>query len=106
MARLSTVSRFGTLSGMTLTTIKVDSAVRDRLAHVARARGTTMGALLDDFSRRLETDQRWQEIGTAIERLQRDDPAGWQEYLAELAAWDATATDLSNAVQEWPEFNT
>jgi len=31
---------------MSMTTIKVDSAVRDRLVGVARARGTTMGALL------------------------------------------------------------
>jgi antitoxin MazE7 len=91
---------------MTLTTIKVDSAVRDRLARVARARGTTMGALLDAVAQRLETDQRWQEIGESIDRLQRDDPAGWQEYLAELAAWDATGTDVGIAAQEWPEFTT
>jgi predicted transcriptional regulator len=31
---------------MTTTTIKVDSAVRDRLAVLARERGTTMGAIL------------------------------------------------------------
>ena len=87
-----------------MTTIKVDSAVRDRLACVARALGTTMGSLLDAESRRLEADQRWSEIEAAYNRMQRDDPAGWADYLGELAQVTAGEPDTATA-QEWPEYN-
>lgn len=89
---------------MTLTTIKVDSTVRDRWAHVARARGTTMSALLDTESRRLEDEQRWVDIEAAYDRLRRDDPAGWEAYVHELAEVIAGEPD-STAAEEWPELN-
>jgi len=87
-----------------MTTIKVDSAVRDRLACVARARGTTMGSLLDSESRRLEAEQRWSEIEAAYKRMQRDDPDEWADYLRELAEVTADEPDTA-AAQEWPEYN-
>ena len=87
-----------------MTTIKVDSAVRDRLACVARARGTTMGSLLDFESRRLEAEQRWSEIEAAYKRMQRDDPDEWADYLRELAEVTADEPDTA-AAQEWPEYN-
>jgi hypothetical protein len=58
------------------TTIKVNSAVRDRLAGVAQAQGTTMGAPLDAESLRLGSEQRWCEIESAYARMQREDPEG------------------------------
>jgi hypothetical protein len=88
-----------------MTTIKVDRAVRDRLACIARARGMTMGALLEVESRRLEADQRWTEIESAYERLQREDPAAWQDYLGELAEVTAGGEPDSAAAEEWPEYN-
>lgn len=92
---------------MPTTTIKVDRKVRDRLAGVAKARGTSMGALLDAESRRLETEQRWIEIEAAYQRVQREDPAGWREYLAELDDWDAGLTESDAAAsREWPDYNT
>jgi len=90
---------------MTSTTIKVDRAVRDRLASVARARGTTMGALLDVESRRLQTEQRWTATEMAYEAMQRDDSAGWSSYLAELAELTAGEPDTT-AAAEWPEYNS
>ncbi|MGH3777712.1 MAG: hypothetical protein ACRDRR_18605 [Pseudonocardiaceae bacterium] len=91
---------------MSTTTIKVDSAVRDRLARLARNRGTTMGTLLSDVVERLETEQRWSDIEAAYERMQREDPDGWAEYLGELAEWEAgTAGTDTAAAQEWPEYN-
>ncbi len=63
-----------------------------------------MGALLDAESRRLETEQRWADIEAAYERLQRDDPAGWQDYLGELAEVTAGEPDTT-AAEEWPEYN-
>jgi len=91
---------------MTVTTIKVDTTVRERLATVARARGTTMGALLEVVADGLEAEQRWMEIEAAYSRLQRDDPAGWNEYLTELADWAATGGEAdAGASDEWPELN-
>jgi len=91
---------------MATTTIKVDGAVRDRLASVARARGITMTALLLQVSLELEAQHEWIEIEAAYERLQRDNPQGWAEYLAELAEWDTVTADPGDAVAEWPEYNT
>ncbi|MGH3888717.1 MAG: hypothetical protein ACRDSZ_19525 [Pseudonocardiaceae bacterium] len=76
---------------MSTTTIKVDSSTRDRLAHLARARGTTMSALLSDVAERLETEQRWCDIEAAYQRMQREDPDGWAEYFGELAEWEVSA---------------
>jgi hypothetical protein len=87
-----------------MTTIKVERAVRDRLACVARARGTTMGALLEAESNRLVAEHRWAEIEAAYERIQRVDPDGWREYLAELSAVTAGEPDV-DAAEEWPEYN-
>jgi predicted transcriptional regulator len=91
---------------MSTTTIKVDNAIRDRLAHVARARRMTLGALLSDVADQLEREQHWAEIEAAYERIQRVDSAGWADYLAELAAWEAGTVPVDpSAVEEWPEFN-
>ena len=38
-------------------------------------------------------------------RLQRDDPRGWSQYLAELQAWDSVSNDPGNAADEWLEYN-
>ena len=88
---------------MPMTTIKVDQKVRDRLACVARARGITMGALLDAESRRLEAEQQWAEIEAAYDRLRRDETA-WADYLGELAEVTVGEPD-AGAAREWPEFN-
>jgi hypothetical protein len=90
---------------MTATTIKVDTAVRDCLASVARARGITMAALLRDVCSELEARQEWVIIEASYERLKRDDPNGWAEYLGDLDAWDSVASGLGDAADEWPEYN-
>lgn len=91
---------------MPTTTIKVDSTVRDRLSQLAQVRGITMGALLSEVAGRLEHEQRWSEIEVAYQRMQREDPAGWAEYLGELAEWEVgTAVTDTAAAEEWPEYN-
>ncbi|MHB8324196.1 MAG: hypothetical protein ACYDHB_07220 [Candidatus Dormibacteria bacterium] len=91
---------------MSITTVKVDSTVRDRLSRIARARRTTMGALLTAVAEQLEAEQRWAEIELAYERVRREDPDGWAEYLGELAAWEASAgAGDAEAMAEWPEYN-
>lgn len=92
---------------MPTTTLKVDTAIRDRLASVAKARGTTMVALLAEVADRLAVEQRWLDIHAAYERLRHDDPSGWTEYTAELDEWDAgTSGPDSAAAAEWPELNS
>ena len=63
-----------------------------------------MGALLDTESRRLAAEERSTAIETSYWRLQREDPAGWQEYLAELGELTAGEPDAT-AGEEWPEYN-
>jgi hypothetical protein len=94
------------LSGMlTVTTIKVERDVRDRLARVARARGVSLGALLDAESRRLEIEEQWAAIESAYACLQHEDPAGWTDYLHELHAVCIGESD-STAAEEWPEYQS
>lgn len=90
---------------MTVTTIKVDTAVRDCLASVARVRGITMAALLRDVCSELQARQEWAIIEASYERLRRDDPNGWAEYLGDLEAWDSVASGLDDAADEWPEYS-
>lgn len=65
-----------------------------------------MGGLLATVVERLEAEQQWVEIEAAYARVQREDPTGWQEYLHELADWDAVGGGADPAAaEEWPEFN-
>ena len=89
---------------MTQTTIKVDAVIRDRIAAVARARGLTMGALLEVESLRLEREVKWQQVEADCARLQHEDPDGWAEYLRELDEVCATEVDAEPGA-EWPEYN-
>jgi hypothetical protein len=66
----------------------------------------TVSALLSDVVERLETEQRWCDIEVAYERMQREDPDGWGEYLGELAEWRASTTTVDTAaVHEWPDIS-
>jgi hypothetical protein len=88
---------------MSLATIKVDTAVRDQLAEVARSRHVTIRALLADLADQMTRDQQWADIYAAYAELQAD-PGQWAEYRAELDSWDSTAEDDVAADREWPEY--
>ena len=90
---------------MPMTTIKVDSMIRDRLAGIARARGQTMGALLSTIVDRLEAEHEWAEIEESYTRLRRENPAAWHEYLRELSDWELGGEPDTTAAEEWPEYN-
>jgi hypothetical protein len=89
-----------------MTSIKVDVAVRDRLARVAKASGVTMASLLRDVTSELEARMNWTLIEAAYQRLRLESPDEWAAYLAELDAWDSVTSDPGNAAEDWPEFNT
>lgn len=93
---------------MATTTIKVDTTVRDRLAAVARGRGVTLGALLDDLATDAERSARWAEVHEAYARLQADEKE-WASYLAESEQWSAGGAiwrDHHAAREEWPEYQS
>lgn len=71
---------------------------------MAKARGLTMGALLDLESRRLEREQLWARVEADCRRLQHEDPASWTDYLRELDEVEAGEFD-SVAAAKWPEYN-
>lgn len=94
------------LDSMTVTTIKVDSAVRDCLAAIARSRGLTMGSLLQQVCSELEARQEWNIIEASYERLRGQDPQAWAAYLSDLEAWGSVTSGLDDAAEEWPEYNS
>jgi predicted DNA-binding protein len=74
---------------MSTTTIKVESGVRDRLAALARERGTTMGALLAEATEHLEREAFFTRAREQLERLRQEDPGAWEADRAESRSWQA-----------------
>ena len=85
-----------------MTTIRVDQAVRDRLAALAKAHGRSLGAeltaILDDL--------QWQAIEAGYRRLaaQPNDLVAYQVEAETVSAADLD--DLAGtAAGEYPEYN-
>ena len=80
--------------------------LRDSLAAVAESRNTTMLALLDELVRRLVREEAMRQATESYERLAREDPKAFADYLAEGQEWDLLSADgLGEAAVEFPEFN-
>ena len=87
---------------MTTTTIKVDSATRDRLSAVAQQHGVSQDTALQQ----LLDEHEMNRVHAAYARLQQEDPEGWQSLLAEQAEWDVVTGDgIGDARDEYPEQN-
>jgi plasmid stability protein len=88
---------------MAMTTIRVESEVRDRLAARAHAHGRSLGA---ELSAMLD-DLMWQGIEDGYRRLAANE-AEFAAYRDETAEW--TGTDLgglaATAAEEYPEYNS
>jgi hypothetical protein len=92
---------------MARTTLSVPTEVRDTFAAVAASRNTTMLALLEEAAHRLEREEAMRQATADYARLAQEDPAAFEEYLAEGRAWDALAADgLNDARDEFPELNS
>ncbi len=84
-----------------MTTIKVEVAVRDRLASLAHDRGTTMGRMLAEVTERLERESFFARARSQLEELRAGHPEEWERDRAESRAWqrgtdrDALALDDS-----------
>ena len=92
---------------MSETTIRLDSAVRDKLRALAEEDHVTLGDLLGHLAEREQYQRDMRRANDVMDQLRRDDPAAWHEYLAEQHAFEAgTARDgLTAAASDWPEYN-
>ncbi len=92
---------------MSETTIRVDSAVRDKLRMLADEDHVTLGDLLTQLAEREQYQRDMRRANEVMEQMQREDPEAWQEYVSDLRAFEAgTARDgLTDAASEWPEYN-
>jgi hypothetical protein len=92
---------------MSDTTIRLDSAVRDKLRALADEDHVTLGDLLDLLAERERYQREMRRANEAMERMEREDPQAWQDYLSELRGFEAgTARDgWPEAAAEWPEYN-
>ena len=92
---------------MSDTTIRLDSAVRDKLRALADEEHITLGDLLGRLAEREQYQREMRRANEVMDRMQREDPPAWQEYLSELHTFDAgtTSDGLTAAAADWPEYN-
>jgi hypothetical protein len=88
---------------MAMTSMQIDSTVRDELAAVAE--NDFHGVPLGDAVRRLVKEHKINQIVQRYEEL-RADPEEWASYQAEARLTDNAAGDrLPDAREEYPEYN-
>ena len=75
---------------MSDTTIRLDSAVRDKLRALATDH-VTLGDLLSRLAEREQYQREMRRANEVMDRMRGEDPAAWQEYLSELGAFEAGA---------------
>jgi len=92
---------------MSDTTIRLDTAVRDKLRALADEDHVTLGDLLSQLAEREQYQREMRRANEVMERMQREDPQAWQDYRSELRGFeDGSARDgLPGAAAEWPEYN-
>lgn len=86
-----------------MTSMQIDSTVRDELAAVAES--DFHGAPLGEAVRRLVKEHKISRIMQRYEELQAD-PEEWASYQAEARLTDdAAGAGLPGAREEYPEYN-
>jgi len=92
---------------MSDTTIRLDSAVRDKLRALADEDHVTLGDLLARLAEREQYQREMRRANEVMERMQREDPQAWHDYLSELHGFERGTTHdgLPDAAAEWPEYN-
>jgi macrodomain Ter protein organizer (MatP/YcbG family) len=79
---------------VTITSMKIQTEVRDRLARVAARdfRGATLSDAVAELLAEHERSQLRRDISAAYARL-RENQQEWDAYTAELDEWDAVSAD-------------
>ncbi len=80
-----------------LTSLKVPIGVRDRFATVAKVRGLTVRALLDQLSRELADATLMEQAARQMSQLHEADPDAWDDYLAEGRHWEEATVEPLDA---------
>jgi hypothetical protein len=94
---------FAIVIPMAMTSMQIDSGVRDELGVVAER--DFDGASLGEAVKRLVKEHKISRIMQRYEEL-RADPQEWASYQAEARLTDAVAGDgLPSAREEYPEYN-
>ncbi len=88
------------LLSMAITSMQLDSALRDELAELAEK--DYNGVPLGEAVRRLIREHKVNQAVEAYERL-RADPVEWASYRTELDEWDATSADGLPASGGYPD---
>ena len=76
---------------MSDTTIRVDIVVRDKLRALADEDHITLGDLLGHLADREQYQREMRRANEVMDRMRREDPAAWQEYVAELRTFESGA---------------
>jgi hypothetical protein len=91
------------VESMAMTSMQIDSKVRDELAKVAEE--DLGGVSLGEAVRQLIMEHHIAHINRRYEEL-RADPEEWASYMAEAELTDNVAGEtLPNAQDEYPEYN-
>jgi len=92
---------------MSDTTIRLDSAIRDKLRALADEDHVTLGDLLSRLAEREQYQREMRRANEVMDRMQGEAPGAWQEYLSELRTFEAGAArdGLPAAAADWPEYN-
>jgi hypothetical protein len=93
---------------MSDTTIRLDSVVRDKLRALAEEDHVTLGDLLARLAEREQYQREMRRANEVMERMQREAPEAWNDYMTGLQAFEAgSMTDgLGDTAAEWPEYNS
>jgi hypothetical protein len=74
------------------TTVRVEDDVHRSLREIAERERRPIGKVIEEAVRLYEKEQFWNEVNASLERL-REHPVAWQDYVDELADWDAMPND-------------
>lgn len=72
------------------TTLRVPVELRDEIAHLAAARGSTMLDIVSDAVHRLSRDQWWDNVHEAIDAMTADEA---EDYRIETDRLDSATAD-------------
>lgn len=75
------------------TTLRVPVALRDRIAHIAEKRGSTLVDVVTDAVERLDRDRWWDGVHGALDGLSDDELAEYRIQADQLSATSADGLD-------------
>jgi hypothetical protein len=72
--------------------VKISPATHATLQDLSAREDRSMGEIVNDLVERYEQEQFWSRVREQLARL-KVDPVAWQDYMREIAEWDAMGSD-------------